>query len=61
MPTVNGSNVEPIDLEEFGLVRDNYWIGDPPHETPGWYSVYDADESTLAIIASHVEEMKTNP
>jgi mannan endo-1,4-beta-mannosidase len=33
------------------------WIGDPPHETPGWYSVYDTDESTLAIISAHAEEI----
>jgi mannan endo-1,4-beta-mannosidase len=33
------------------------WTGDPPHETPGWYSVYDTDESTLAIIAGHAAEM----
>ncbi|KAJ1727051.1 hypothetical protein LPJ61_004791 [Coemansia biformis] len=26
------------------------WTGDPPHEPPGWNSVYDADESTLTII-----------
>jgi len=35
------------------------WLGDPPHETPGWYSVYDADASTLAIIAAHVAQMNT--
>lgn len=29
------------------------WLGDPPHETPGWYSVYDKDQSTIAIISSH--------
>jgi mannan endo-1,4-beta-mannosidase len=33
------------------------WVGDPPHETPGWYSVYDSDTSTLAIIAAHALEM----
>jgi mannan endo-1,4-beta-mannosidase len=33
------------------------WVGDPPHETPGWYSVYEADESTLAAIAAHAEEL----
>ena len=27
------------------------WVGDPPHETPGWYGVYDTDASTLAVIA----------
>jgi mannan endo-1,4-beta-mannosidase len=31
------------------------WIGDPPHEPPGWYSVYDTDQSTLAIISSQAE------
>jgi mannan endo-1,4-beta-mannosidase len=36
--------------------RDN-WVGDPPHETPGWYSVYDSDESTLRIIASHASDL----
>jgi mannan endo-1,4-beta-mannosidase len=33
------------------------WVGDPPHEAPGWYSVYDVDASTLATIAEHVAEM----
>ena len=31
------------------------WIGDPPHETPGLYSVYDKDNSTLEIISAHAE------
>jgi mannan endo-1,4-beta-mannosidase len=38
------------------LPGDN-WIGDPPHETPGWYSVYATDESTITIIAEHAAEM----
>jgi mannan endo-1,4-beta-mannosidase len=29
------------------------WVGDPPHEPAGWYSVYDADASTLAVIRAH--------
>ena len=33
------------------------WIGDPPHETPGWYSVYGKDRSTLAIISAHARKM----
>ena len=33
------------------------WIGDPPHETPGWYSVYNKDESTIALISSHAIDM----
>ena len=24
---------------EFGMV----WAGDPPHESPGWYDLYDGD------------------
>jgi mannan endo-1,4-beta-mannosidase len=35
------------------------WIGDPPHETPGWYSVYDTDQSTLAIISAHAKEVSS--
>jgi mannan endo-1,4-beta-mannosidase len=42
-----------------GEARPGYaWIGDPPHETPGWYSVYDIDETTLAVIAAHVQEVR---
>ncbi len=29
------------------------WVGDPPHEQPGWYSIYDRDASTLAALAAH--------
>ncbi|CAG8540625.1 8059_t:CDS:2 [Paraglomus brasilianum] len=34
------------------------WLGDPPHEPAGWYSVYDADEETLQIIRTHSDEVK---
>jgi mannan endo-1,4-beta-mannosidase len=33
------------------------WIGDPPHERQGWYSVYDADATTLGLIESHAADM----
>jgi mannan endo-1,4-beta-mannosidase len=33
------------------------WVGDPPHEPAGWYSVYDADASTLAVVAEHVKKI----
>jgi mannan endo-1,4-beta-mannosidase len=26
------------------------WLGDPPHEPQGWYSVFDSDEGTKAVI-----------
>jgi len=29
------------------------WVGDPPHERPGWYSVYDADATTLEALRAH--------
>jgi mannan endo-1,4-beta-mannosidase len=42
-----------------GEARPGYeWIGDPPHETPGWYSVYDIDETTLAVISAHVQQVR---
>jgi mannan endo-1,4-beta-mannosidase len=33
------------------------WVGDPPHEPAGWYSVYDSDYSTICIVLAHVREM----
>jgi mannan endo-1,4-beta-mannosidase len=33
------------------------WVGDPPHEKPGWYSVYDADRSTLDLVAGHARRL----
>jgi mannan endo-1,4-beta-mannosidase len=35
------------------------WTGDPPHETAGWYSVYDADASTISIIKTHIQKVVT--
>lgn len=29
---------------------ENDFIGDPPHEPRGWYSIYDCDESTWEIV-----------
>jgi mannan endo-1,4-beta-mannosidase len=33
------------------------WVGDPPHEPAGWYSVYDTDATTLALIKAHAGEI----
>ena len=33
-------------------------IGDPPHEEQGWYSVYDSDSSTIAIIQKYATLFK---
>lgn len=32
------------------------WIGDPPHENQGWYSVYDTDAGTKAIIRNYAKK-----
>jgi mannan endo-1,4-beta-mannosidase len=42
-----------------GTARPGYpWIGDPPHETPGWYSVYNSDSTTLSIIIDYAKKME---
>lgn len=33
------------------------FIGDPPHETQGWYSVYDKDTATIAVIKKYAALM----
>ena len=32
---------------------DTSYVGDPPHEPQGWYSVFDVDASTQAVIRSY--------
>lgn len=29
------------------------WLGDPPHEPQGWYSVYDSDKTTARVIKNY--------
>jgi hypothetical protein len=46
-------------------VGDDF-IGDPPHESQGWYSVYDGDTSTLELLrqgfsVGHVPPMPPDP
>ncbi|KAI8910346.1 glycoside hydrolase superfamily, partial [Gorgonomyces haynaldii] len=31
------------------------WVGDPPHEPPGWYGVYDKDQSTIQVMKQAFE------
>ena len=33
------------------------WIGDPPHEKPGWYSIYASDSSTLTLLQSLSQDL----
>jgi mannan endo-1,4-beta-mannosidase len=37
---------------------DRAWLGDPPHEPQGWYSVFDVDESTKALIGAHAAALR---
>ncbi len=37
---------------------DNF-IGDPPHEGQGWYSVYDKDSTTLKVIKDFSDKMNS--
>ena len=38
---------------EFGEV----WAGDPPHESPGWYDLYDTDEA-MNILHRQQQEVE---
>jgi mannan endo-1,4-beta-mannosidase len=47
---------------EFGMV----WAGDPPHESPGWYDLYDNDTAMVIVqdqqktIADWIQKNGTN-
>ena len=36
----------------------NQWIGDPPFEPQGWFSIYNRDHSTLDIIQTYIKLLK---
>ena len=40
---------------------DTAWLGDPPHEPQGWYSVFDTDRSTQAIVRAHAAALARLP
>jgi mannan endo-1,4-beta-mannosidase len=64
------SKVESLMAAQGAIAGDNFWAwagearppskwtGDPPHETAGWFSVYDADSSTLTVISAHATALK---
>lgn len=33
------------------------FIGDPPHEPQGWYSIYDNDSSTIKVISKYASQI----
>jgi mannan endo-1,4-beta-mannosidase len=37
-------------------LKDDF-IGDPPHEAQGWYSVYDTDSTTIKIIKEYASKI----
>jgi mannan endo-1,4-beta-mannosidase len=37
---------------------DTNYVGDPPHEPQGWYSVFDSDASTQALIRAQATAVK---
>ncbi len=39
---------------------DISYVGDPPHEPQGWYSVFDTDETTKAVIRSHASQLSAS-
>ncbi|HVY84753.1 MAG TPA: cellulase family glycosylhydrolase [Caulobacterales bacterium] len=38
---------------------DRSYVGDPPHEPQGWYSVFDVDRSTIGLIRDHAAVLRT--
>lgn len=37
------------------------YIGDPPHEQQGWYSVYDSDKDTMMLIQQFAMDIEASP
>lgn len=40
------------------LRGETAYVGDPPHEPQGWYSVFNTDTSTQALIKAHAAHIK---
>jgi mannan endo-1,4-beta-mannosidase len=53
-----GGEGRPAKPEGMWKPLDNF-IGDPPHEAQGWYSVYDIDTTTNNIIKQYTEKMNS--
>jgi mannan endo-1,4-beta-mannosidase len=43
------------------LKGETAYVGDPPHEPQGWYSVFDTDVSTQELIRSHAKVIQGLP
>lgn len=53
-----GGEGRPGEVEGLWHAGDNF-IGDPPHEFQGWYSVYDKDSTTNSIIGNYAQKMNS--
>jgi mannan endo-1,4-beta-mannosidase len=51
-----GGEGRPRVAEGLWKAGDDF-IGDPPHEAQGWYSVYDTDSTTLDVIKAYTEKI----
>ena len=51
-----GGEGRPRQMQGWWKPGDDF-IGDPPHEEQGWYSVYDTDTSTNALIKKYADLM----
>lgn len=47
----------PSSTEGVKWVENDDFIGDPPHELQGWYSIYNSDKITIAIIQEYANKM----
>ncbi|MGZ3305973.1 MAG: glycoside hydrolase 5 family protein [Asticcacaulis sp.] len=45
---------------DYHMLRgETNYVGDPPHEPQGWYSVFNTDTSTQALIKAHAGRLKS--
>jgi mannan endo-1,4-beta-mannosidase len=58
MPWAWGGDTRPPRPGEYWKLGDPF-VGDPPHEQQGWYSIYDKD-TTLKLIAEWSPKITTN-
>ena len=54
-----GGEGRPTNVNGLWLPGDDF-IGDPPHEHQGWYSVYDKDDSTNKVIKDFANKINTH-
>ena len=53
-----GGEGRPREPRGYWKAGDDF-IGDPPHEAQGWYSVYENDSSTIKVIKDYASKMQS--